>query len=225
MVRIVSDQYGNVIATGSTAGGNFLIAIGILCFIAGGIFIISGILAGGLSAVIGTLFIYAGQHYTKKVQQKKLDQYLSGEYVDERFKVKMINKKDKNQVRKKRHFAVNPRGLQCPSCGNTTGTANTSCPYCGFVFRGDRDKNKTNFNQEYLDQELDKARLHLERDQKSPDEEKLKVEAQKKQTFEIKESIADELLKLANLKEKGILSEEEFLKMKQDLINKDKNTK
>jgi hypothetical protein len=50
--------------------------------------------------------------------------------------------------------------------------------------------------------------------------EKLKIEAQKKQSLEIKESIADELLKLANLKEKGVLSNEEFLKMKQDLINK-----
>jgi hypothetical protein len=50
--------------------------------------------------------------------------------------------------------------------------------------------------------------------------EKLKIEAQKKQSLEIKESIADELLKLANLKEKGVLSNEEFLKMKQDLISK-----
>jgi uncharacterized protein HemX len=73
--------------------------------------------------------------------------------------------------------------------------------------------------QQQQQQELERQQ-QLERDQKSPDEEKLKVEAQKKQTFEIKESIADELLKLANLKEKGILSEEEFLKMKQDLINK-----
>jgi Bacterial PH domain len=50
--------------------------------------------------------------------------------------------------------------------------------------------------------------------------EKLKIEAQKKQSLEIKESIADELLKLANLKEKGVLSNEEFLKMIQDLISK-----
>jgi Short C-terminal domain/Bacterial PH domain len=50
--------------------------------------------------------------------------------------------------------------------------------------------------------------------------EKLKIEAQKKQSLEIKESIADELLKLANLKERGVLSNEEFLKMKQDLISK-----
>jgi rubredoxin len=200
MVRIVSDQYGNVTATGGTAGGNFLIGIGILCFIFGGIAIISGVLLGGVSAVIGTIFIYAGQHYTKKVQQKKLDQYLSGEYVDERFRVKRINKnKDKNQVRKKKHFSVAPTGLSCPSCGNITGTGNTSCPYCGLVFKGDKDKpnldvekidkdkNKTNFNQEYLDQELDKARLDLERDQKSPDKEKFKVEAHNKQSLEIKE--------------------------------------
>jgi hypothetical protein len=33
-------------------------------------------------------------------------------------------------------------------------------------------------------------------------------------------SIADELMKLANLKEKGIISEEEFAQMKQDLIKK-----
>jgi Bacterial PH domain/Short C-terminal domain len=33
-------------------------------------------------------------------------------------------------------------------------------------------------------------------------------------------SIADELMKLANLKEKGIISEDEFKQMKQDLINK-----
>jgi Short C-terminal domain len=33
-------------------------------------------------------------------------------------------------------------------------------------------------------------------------------------------SIADELMKLATLKEKGIISEEEFQQMKQDLIKK-----
>jgi hypothetical protein len=33
-------------------------------------------------------------------------------------------------------------------------------------------------------------------------------------------SIADELMKLANLKEKGIISEDEFKQMKQDLIKK-----
>jgi hypothetical protein len=33
-------------------------------------------------------------------------------------------------------------------------------------------------------------------------------------------SIADELMKLANLKEKGVISEDEFQQMKQDLINK-----
>jgi Bacterial PH domain/Short C-terminal domain len=35
-------------------------------------------------------------------------------------------------------------------------------------------------------------------------------------------SIADELMKLANLKEKGIISEDEFQQMKQDLIKKKK---
>jgi hypothetical protein len=52
--------------------------------------------------------------------------------------------------------------------------------------------------------------------------EKLKINAQKKQSIEIKESVANELLKLADLKEKGVLSNEEFLKMKQDLLNKTK---
>ena len=33
-------------------------------------------------------------------------------------------------------------------------------------------------------------------------------------------SIADELMKLSNLKEKGIISEDEFRQMKQDLIKK-----
>jgi hypothetical protein len=33
-------------------------------------------------------------------------------------------------------------------------------------------------------------------------------------------SIADELMKLANLKDKGIISDEEFQQMKQDLIKK-----
>ena len=50
--------------------------------------------------------------------------------------------------------------------------------------------------------------------------EKLKMEIQKKQSLEIKESVADELLKLSNLKERGVLSNEEFLKMKQDLLNR-----
>jgi hypothetical protein len=48
---------------------------------------------------------------------------------------------------------------------------------------------------------------------------KTKIESQK-ESLEVKESIADELLKLANLKEKGVLSDEEFLKMKKDLLNK-----
>jgi uncharacterized membrane protein len=33
-------------------------------------------------------------------------------------------------------------------------------------------------------------------------------------------SIADELMKLANLKERGIISEDEFQQMKQDLVKK-----
>lgn len=41
-----------------------------------------------------------------------------------------------------------------------------------------------------------------------------------KESLEVKESIADELLKLANFKHKGVLSDEEFLKMKKDLLNK-----
>jgi hypothetical protein len=42
---------------------------------------------------------------------------------------------------------------------------------------------------------------------------KLKIESQK-QSIEVKVSIVDDLLKLANLKEKGVVSEEEFLRMK-----------
>jgi len=48
---------------------------------------------------------------------------------------------------------------------------------------------------------------------------KIKIES-KNQSFEVKESIVDELLKLANLKDKGIVTEEEFLEMKQDLLGK-----
>lgn len=48
---------------------------------------------------------------------------------------------------------------------------------------------------------------------------KIRIESQKR-LVEVKESVADELLKLANLKEKGVLSDEEFLKMKKDLLNK-----
>lgn len=48
---------------------------------------------------------------------------------------------------------------------------------------------------------------------------KIKIESQK-QALEVKESIADELLKLANLREKGVLNDEEFLKIKQDLLKK-----
>lgn len=48
---------------------------------------------------------------------------------------------------------------------------------------------------------------------------KIKIES-RNQVAEVKESLADELLKLANLREKGILNDEEFLKMKQDLLNR-----
>jgi hypothetical protein len=47
----------------------------------------------------------------------------------------------------------------------------------------------------------------------------IKIESQN-ESLEVKESIADELLKLTNLTEKGVLSDEEFLKMKKDLLNK-----
>ena len=47
----------------------------------------------------------------------------------------------------------------------------------------------------------------------------LKIESQK-QSIEVKVSIVDELLKLANLKEKGVVSHEEFLRMKQVLLDK-----
>ena len=48
---------------------------------------------------------------------------------------------------------------------------------------------------------------------------KIKIESQK-QSLEVKVSIVDELMKLSNLKEKGVVSEEEFLKMKQVLLDK-----
>lgn len=48
---------------------------------------------------------------------------------------------------------------------------------------------------------------------------KIRIESQKG-SVEVKEPVADELLELANLKEKGVLSDEEFLKMKKDLLNK-----
>ena len=48
---------------------------------------------------------------------------------------------------------------------------------------------------------------------------RIKIESQK-QSLEVNESIVDELLKLAGLKERGVVSEEEFLKMKQDLLDK-----
>ena len=48
---------------------------------------------------------------------------------------------------------------------------------------------------------------------------KLKIESQK-HSIEVKVSIVDELLKLANLKENGVVSEEEFLRMKQVLFDK-----
>jgi len=50
---------------------------------------------------------------------------------------------------------------------------------------------------------------------------KIKIESQK-QSHEVNESIVDELLKLANLKERGVVSEQEFLKMKQQLLDKKK---
>jgi len=179
-IKIVKDQFGNVYAKGGTAGGNFLNAIGILCFIIGAIGLI-GVFAGGptsligvgtISAIIGTIFIYGGSHNINKARQKKLEEYmlqLQQQQQQQHLQQQQLEKQQQLELQKQ--------------------------------------------------QELERQQ-QVERDQKSPDEEKLKVEAQKKQTFEIKESIADELLKLANLKEKGILSEEEFLKMKQDLINK-----
>ena len=48
----------------------------------------------------------------------------------------------------------------------------------------------------------------------------IKTESQKKRLHEIKESIEDELMKLPDLEEKGVLSNEEFVKMKQDLKKK-----
>lgn len=47
-----------------------------------------------------------------------------------------------------------------------------------------------------------------------------KIKIESKQSLEVNESFVDELLKLANLKERGVVSEEEFLKMKQDLLDK-----
>jgi Short C-terminal domain len=181
-IKIVKDQFGNVYAKGGTDGGNFLNAIGILCFIIGGIGLI-GVFAGGatsligvgtISAIIGTIFIYGGSHNINKARQKKLEEYMLQLQLQLQQQQQHL---PQQQLEKQQQLELQKQ------------------------------------------QELERQQ-QLERTQKSPDEEELKVEAQKKQTFEIKESIADELLKLANLKEKGILSEEEFLKMKQDLINK-----
>lgn len=47
----------------------------------------------------------------------------------------------------------------------------------------------------------------------------LKIDSEK-QSIEVKVSIVEELLKLANFKEKGVVSDEEFLRMKQVLLDK-----
>ncbi|NDF47997.1 MAG: SHOCT domain-containing protein, partial [Nitrosopumilaceae archaeon] len=51
-------------------------------------------------------------------------------------------------------------------------------------------------------------------------EEARKAKLQPSVTVQQTTSIADELAKLAKLKDQGILTDEEFTKMKQDLINK-----
>jgi len=92
-IKIVKDQYGNVYAKGSTFVGNFLITIGVLCFIFGAIAIISGVLLGTVSAIIGTIFIYGGSHYTNKARKKTLNQYQSGEgYSNGRIRFEKIDR-------------------------------------------------------------------------------------------------------------------------------------
>jgi Bacterial PH domain len=49
--------------------------------------------------------------------------------------------------------------------------------------------------------------------------EKIKISTHE-QTIQAKALIADELLKFVNLREKGVINDEEFLKMKQDLLSR-----
>jgi hypothetical protein len=81
---------------------------GILCFIAGGIMIISGSLGAVVPGIIGFIFIWAGAEHSKKVTKKKLEEAYT-EYYN----------------------SVPVSGATCPGCHKLVDAMNAYCPNCG----------------------------------------------------------------------------------------------
>jgi hypothetical protein len=79
---------------------------GILCFIAGGIMIISGSLGAVVPVIIGFIFMWAGAEHSKKVTKKKLEEAYT-EYYN----------------------SVPVSGATCPGCHNVVALISLPCAF------------------------------------------------------------------------------------------------
>jgi DNA-directed RNA polymerase subunit RPC12/RpoP len=152
-ITIKKDGYGNIYAVGNADGSNFLYFLAVLCFIAGGIAIISGVLLGTVFAIIGTIFIYGGERHTKKQRIKKLQQTV-----------------EQIQIQTQAQNRIPPSGAKCLNCGNETGTTNLYCPNCGTKMglsdREKRDKELEDTRKKLADLEREKEIRDREGDKK-----------------------------------------------------------
>lgn len=136
-IKIVEE--GNyLVAKGSPAISNIGYFFGILCFIAGGIMLLAGTLGAVIPGIIGTILIYGAAHYSKKIRQKKIQEY-----------------------RNKLDNVVPTSGVNCPKCHYLTGTMNIHCPNCGTKL----SKEEVNTMTE-SDSEIEEVRRKLEETEK-----------------------------------------------------------
>ena len=148
-------------AKGSPAISNSGYFFGILCYIAGGIMLFAGTLGAVIPGIIGTIFIYAAAHHSKKVRERKIREY----------REKLVP----NTVVPN---TVVPVTGECPSCHKLVDAMNAFCPYCGTKLHV-----YDNTELEEARKNLDAAQKRieeLEREKKGDDDERFFEDQQRK---------------------------------------------
>jgi hypothetical protein len=151
----VVEEGDYLVAKGSPAVSNLGYFFGILCYIAGGIMLLAGTLGAVIPGIIGTILIYGAAHYSKKIRQKKIQEY-----------------------RNKLDNVVPISGVNCPKCHYLTGTMNIHCPNCGAKLHND---NNAELEETRKSLEAAQKRIEeLEREKKGDDDERFFEDQQRK---------------------------------------------
>jgi hypothetical protein len=117
--------------------------------------LLAGTLGAVIPGIIGTILIYGAAHYSKKIRQKKIQEY-----------------------RNKLDNVVPISGVNCPKCHYLTGTMNIHCPNCGAKLHND---NNAELEETRKSLEAAQKRIEeLEREKKGDDDERFFEDQQRK---------------------------------------------